>query len=156
MHETLFDNIRFNGTRYSVQLSWKESHGELPTTSQARLKSLLRKLRKEPEILREYNSVIKDQLQAGIMERVYELEQAENVHYLPHQAVIRKEAETTNLRVVFDASSKEGKKGTSLNDCSPLTPLLYDILVRFRENRIGLVADIEKAFLNLQVLSRCF
>ena len=77
------------------------------------------------------------------------------MHYLPHQAVIRKEAETTKLRVVFDASSKEGERGTSLNDCLhvglPLTPLLYDILLRFRENRIGIVADIEKTFLNIEV-----
>ena len=26
MHEPLFDNISFNGTRYSVQLPWKEGH----------------------------------------------------------------------------------------------------------------------------------
>ena len=158
MHEPLFDNISFNGTRYSVQLLWKESHKELPTnftTSQARLKSLLSRLRKDPEILKEYDSVIKNQLEAGIIERVYELDQAEKVYYLPHQAVIRKEAETTKLRVVFDASSKEGKRGTSLNDClhvgPPLTPLLYDILLWFRENRIGIVADIEKAFSNIEV-----
>ena len=115
MHKPLFDNISFNGTRYSIQLPWKEGHRELPTnfaTSQARLKSLLSRLRKDPEILKEYDSVIKNQLEAGIIERVYELDQAEKVHYLPHQAVIRKEAETTNLRVVFDASSKEGKRGT--------------------------------------------
>ena len=65
VHEPLFDNIRINGTRYSAQLPWKKSREELPTnyaTSQARLNSLLRKLRKEPEILREYNFVIKDQL----------------------------------------------------------------------------------------------
>ena len=34
-----------------------------------------------------------------------------------HQAVIRRDAKTTKLRVVYDASSKGGKKGTSLNDC---------------------------------------
>ena len=103
MHDPLFDNISFNGTRYSVQLSWKEGHKELPTNfaaSQARLKSVLSRLRKDPEILREYDSVIKNQLEAGIIERVYELGQAGKVHYLPHQAVIRKEAETTKLRVV--------------------------------------------------------
>lgn len=32
-----------------------------------------------------------------------------------------------------------------------LNPLLYDILLRFRENRIVLVGDIEKAFLNVSV-----
>ena len=77
------------------------------------------------------------------------------MHYLSHQAVIRKEAEATKLRVVFDASSKEDKKDTSLNNClhvgTPLTPLPYDILLRFRENRIGLVADTEKSFLNIGV-----
>ena len=31
MHETLFNNISFNGTRCSVQLPWKEGHRELPT-----------------------------------------------------------------------------------------------------------------------------
>ena len=57
--------------RYSVQLSWKEGHRELPTNfaaSQARLKSLLSRLRKDPEILKEYDSVIKNQLEAGIIE----------------------------------------------------------------------------------------
>ena len=56
---------------------------------------------------------------------------------------------------MFDASSKESKRGTSLNDClhvgPPLTPLLYDILLRSRENRIGIVEDIEKGFLNIEV-----
>ena len=32
-----------------------------------------------------------------------------------------------------------------------LNPLLYSILIRFRENKIALVADIEKAFLNVEV-----
>ena len=54
------------------------------------------------------------------------------------------------MRVVYDASSKEGKYGTSLNDClhvgpSP-TPLLFEILLRFRENNIAIIADIEKHF----------
>ena len=84
-----------------------------------------------------------------------ELETKEKVHYLPHQAVIRKDAKTTKLRIVYDASWKEGKKGTSLNDClhvgPSLTPLLFDILLRFRENRIVLIGDIEKAFLNVEV-----
>ena len=158
MYEPLFDNISFNGTRYSVQLPWKEGHGELPSnyaTSKTRLKSLLGRLRNEPEILREYDKVIREQLKAGVIERVYQSDEGGKVHYLPHQAVIRKEAETTKLRVVFDAPSKEGKKGTSLNDClhvgPPLPPLLYDILLKFRENRIGIVADIEKAFLNIEV-----
>ena len=32
-----------------------------------------------------------------------------------------------------------------------LNPLLFDILLQFRENRVVLVGDIEKAFLNVGV-----
>ena len=43
----------------------------------------------------------------------------------------------------------------SLNDCTytgpPLTPGIADILMRFRAHKVGLVADIEKAFLNIAV-----
>lgn len=60
--------------------------------------------------------------------------------------------------MVYDASSKEGKKGVSLNDClhvgPTLPPMLYEILIRFREKPIALVDDIEKAFLNIEVRLR--
>ena len=97
-------------------------------------------------MLREYASIINDQLDSGVIEKVVELERGEKVHYLPHQAVIRKEATTTKVRIVYYASSKEKKSGTSLNDClhvgPSLNPLLYDILLRFCENRIVLERDI--------------
>ena len=68
---------------------------------------------------------------------------------------IRKESATTKVRVVYDASSKESKSVACLNDClhvgPPLTLLLYNSLLRFRENRVVLVGDIEKAFLNVEV-----
>ena len=61
---------------------------------------------------------------------------------------------TTRVRIVYDASSKECKGNITqrLLACRPsLNPLLYSILVRFKENRIALVGDIEKAFLNVEV-----
>ena len=120
--------------------------------SLSRMKSQIKRLTREPEVLKEYDLIIKDQLSSGIIKRVTDLEGACKVHYLPYQAVIRKDAETTKLRMVYDASAKEGKNGTSLNDClrtgPSLNPLLFEILVTFRENRVVLVGDIEKAFLN--------
>ena len=106
--------------------------------------------------MNEYDSIVKEQLSTGVIEKVSELEEpGGNVHYLPHHAVIRGDAETTKLRIVYDASSKDSKNRTSLNDClhtgPSLNPLLFDILVRFRENKIALVGDIEKAFLNVAV-----
>ena len=112
-------------------------------------------MKRDPDILEEYSQVINSQLEAGIIEPVVELEKAERVHYLPHHAVVRKEAKTTKVRVVYDASCKADKHGVSLNDClhvgPPLTPLLFEILLRFREKRIALAADIEKAFLNIEI-----
>ena len=75
------------------------------------------------------------------------------VHYLPHHEVVRLDKSTTKVCVVFDASCK--RKGPSLNDClyagPPLTPLIFDVLLRFRAHPIALTADIEKAFLNVAV-----
>ena len=156
--EGLKDSITFTGERYKVSLPWKEGHDVLPKNydnSYRRLCSQLRKLQKEPDILREYDNIIAEQLSQGVVEQVSELEPCGKEHYLPHHAVVRRDAKTTKVRVVYDASSKEGKKGVSLNDClhvgPALSPMLYDILIRFRAQRVAVVGDIEKAFLNIEV-----
>ena len=72
--------------------------------------------------------------------------------------MIREEAETTKVRIVFYASCKVRKSEVSLNDClhvgPPMTPLIFNILLRFRENKIALVGDIEKTFLNIKVIPK--
>ena len=153
VYEEYSDSISFDRNRYSVKLPWKEGHPELPTnyaTSLRRLKTQVARLEREPDVLTEYATIIEEQLHAGVIERVVELEMAPKVHYLPHQAVVRKEATTTKVRIVYDASSKATKTGTSLNDClhvgPSLNPLLFDILLRFRENRVVLVGDIMRSF----------
>ena len=108
VHEEFVDNITFNGSRYSVKLPWKQGHDIVDNNyelSLSRMKGQVRKLRKEPEVLEEYDS-----------------------------------------------------GGISLNDClhkgPSLNPLLFDILLRFREKRVALIGDIEKAFLNIEVDKR--
>ena len=107
------------------------------------MKGHLKRLHKEPEVLDEYNSIIKEQLNSGVIEKVAKLEETEKVHYLSHHTVIRRDAETTKLQIVYDPFSKEGKNGTSLNDClhtgPSLIPLLFEIPVLFRENSVALV-----------------
>ena len=91
----------------------------------------------------------------GIIEQVSELDEAETIHYLPSQTVARAEAERIKIRLVFDASCKDRKAGTSLDDClhvgPSLTPFLFYILLRYRENRIALAGDQEKDFLNIEI-----
>ena len=114
------------------------------------MKSLGKKLRKDPPTLAKYNEIINEQAESGVIEQVKELEPAEKTFYLPHMAVVRAEAKTTKIRIVYDASCKDRKTRTSLNDClyvgPPPMPLIFNILLRFRENKVVLVGDIEKAF----------
>lgn len=57
--------------------------------------------------------------------------------------------------MVYDASCKDRKTGVSLNYClhvgPSLTPMIFDVLLRFRANQVALVGDIEKAFLNIEI-----
>lgn len=77
--------------RYEVSLPWKEMHPALPdnySLRYSRLASLIRRLRKSPDVLREYDRVIKDQESRGIVENVGS-ETGMRVHYLPHREVVR-------------------------------------------------------------------
>ncbi|XP_065063348.1 uncharacterized protein LOC135689914 [Rhopilema esculentum] len=158
VHEEFLDNIEFKGDRYSVCLPWKMGHKPLSTNytlSLNRLKGQLKKLKEKPAIMETYDGIIKQQERDRIIEEVTSLEPSEKLSYLPHHAVVRNDAETTKVRIVYDASAKDRKSGTSLNEClhvgPPLNPLLFDIMIRFRENKIAITSDIEKAFLNIEV-----
>jgi hypothetical protein len=150
-------DIRFTGKRYEVELPWKEERPEIETDYDLcynRLKLLYRKLQKQPQLLAEYNKNIEDQLRNGIVEEVPASENEEeqrSVHYLPHHGVVRQDKTTTKLRVVYDGSATTATREHSLNDClltgPNYIPQIFDILVKFRINPVGIVADIEKAFL---------
>ncbi|XP_036143404.1 uncharacterized protein LOC118645802 [Monomorium pharaonis] len=72
-----------------------------------------------------------------------------NACYLPHHSVLKEDAKSTKLRVVFDGSCKTST-GLALNDCMPVGPVvqsdLISILLRFRTYRYVLVADIVKMY----------
>ena len=161
VHDSFKDNVTFNRTRYIVELPWKEGKYELPINidlCEKRLKSLVNRLKKEPEQLEKYDKTIKDQLVAGIVEPAPEEPTGNRIHYIPHHGVFRKDAKTTKLRLVYDASSKTRKSDRSLNDClytgPALTPLLFDVLLRFRMNPIALIADVQKAFHQVEICEK--
>ena len=84
-----------------------------------------------------------------------EIKESETVHYLPHHAVVRSDRETTKLRIVYDGSAKPPTRSHSLTDCLETgpncTPQLFDMLRKFRWQRVGVTADIEKAFLMIGI-----
>ena len=145
-----------------VSFPWKPLQKKLPsnfTLAKKRLLGLLNRLRHNPDIRREYQAVIQNQLQQGIVEEVIEgtlTNTDARAHYLSHHAVIRKDKQTTKLRIVYDASACS--EGISLNDSLFSGPKfnqnILDIIVRFRTYKIALVADVEKAFLMVSVCSK--
>ena len=118
-----------------------------------RLKSLIKRLAKTPEVVEKYNTVITDQLVNGTIEEVQETDDNAKIHYLPHHAVVKESSETTKLRMAYDASAKTNTGNLSLNDClhkgPSLTPDLCGILMRFRLKPVALLAGVEKAFLQI-------
>lgn len=150
------ENLIFEEGRYYVTWPWKEDDADLPQNRElalGRLRSCLTRMKNRPDLLRRYNDVIQDQLQKGIIEKVNEDSADGKKHYLPHQAVINPLKTTTKLRIVYDASAKTRREHQSLNDCLYRGPVvlrdLCGILLRFRTHKIGIVADIEKAFLQV-------
>lgn len=153
--ELFKETITLRNQRYKVSLPWEEAHDPLPdnhSLRQRRLQSFLKRLSQKPEKLEEYDRVIKDQLDKGIIERVDQSEKTQPchlIHYLPHHCVVREDKSTTKLHIVNNALAR--KNWPPSIDClhtrPPLTPDILKILIRFSVQPIAIVADIEKAFL---------
>ena len=98
--EKFSQQITFNGKRYSVALQWKEDHLPLPNhldLCHKRLQGLLKRLKQNPPLLKDYYSVIKDQIDNGIVEVVDNpLSGTDNTHYLPHHCVVQLDKSITN------------------------------------------------------------
>lgn len=144
-----------------TKLPFKPDHEVLPDNfkiCEGRLKTLKNKLI-AGNILHEYDHIFSEYEENGIIERVPVVEVAKEtgqVHYLPHRPVIRNDKQTTKIRAVFDASCKVS--GPSLNECLYSGPNLivkiFVILLRLRLNKIGLLADIKQAFLNVGIATQ--
>ena len=93
VYETFVENIKHDGTRYEVNLPWKPSHHLLSdnfSLSFGCLRSLTKRLRNNPEVFDDYNQIIVEQEQSGIIERV-DIENLKprlgETSYLPHREV---------------------------------------------------------------------
>mgnify|MGYP002803517215 FL=1 len=156
--EEFLKDIRYieGESRYEVRLPWKtecvpKSNGY--SMCLKRLHQLKSRLDKNKTMLEQYDQIFKEQEKSGIIAPV--VKPGEPSHYLPHHGVLRQDKETAKIRVVFEGSAKSSSDDLSLNDCLEmgpnLVPHLFDTVVNFRGYPIGLVADVEKAFHQIQI-----
>lgn len=137
---------------YKVGLPWKLSKPECKNYGLCvkRLNQLKSRLLKEPSLMTEYDTIFKTQFGKGIIERVPSSElDSKQCHFLSHHCVIREDKDTTKLRIVFDGSAKSNFGMHSLNDYlekANFTPLIFNVLLKFRTHKIGITSDVEKAF----------
>ncbi|XP_048575296.1 uncharacterized protein LOC116604510 [Nematostella vectensis] len=153
------ENIsRTDDGRYEVSVPWVpgaklENTNEEP--SRKRLRNVERKLRNDVELREAYEKIVRDQLHEGIIETVIDKSRGDRIFYMPHKPVVRANAQTTKVRMVFDASCKPHPLANSVNECMhtgpPLQPLMWDIMIRARMAPHLILGDLEKAFLQIAI-----
>ncbi|MCP3668457.1 MAG: DUF1759 domain-containing protein [Gammaproteobacteria bacterium] len=149
---------RTENGRCQVELPFMENAEMLPDNyglAKGRAKSLGRRFQLDPKIQRRYTEVIAQQLELEIIEETTDAQKETDVHYLPHHPVVREDKTTTKVRPVYDGSAKARASDLSINEvlykCPDLLPKLVGILIRFRSMPIPMVADVEKAFLQVGI-----
>ncbi|XP_011858076.1 PREDICTED: uncharacterized protein LOC105555661 [Vollenhovia emeryi] len=152
---------RMKNGRFVVRLPMRSNLqlGESRNQAQQRLEALERRLLRDSELAKAYYSFMEDYQRSGHMTQISEkeIEQAREVYYIPHHAVVKPDSLTTRLRVVFDASAKT-TSGASLNDKLLPGPNLqrdiFKILLRFRTHQYVITADIAQMFRQILVDTR--
>jgi hypothetical protein len=141
---------------YETGLPWRGNHPVLPNNevnSLRRLASLTNRLERQG-LTTKYGEIMEEQKAEGIIEKA-ELRSVGREFYIPHKAVIRPDAESTKIRVVYDASAKAHNSVPSLNEClhpgPPLQNRMWDVLVRGRFHPVALTGDLQKAFLQVRI-----
>ena len=81
-------------------------------------------LQKDEHLFDKYNSIIHEQHQNGIVEKVNQKDDKQvsretlrPIHYMPHHAVIRNDKATAKVRVVYDGSAHSPDSTISINSC---------------------------------------
>ena len=138
---------------YEMGLLWKEKDIHLPNNravAELRLRHLGRRLKQDPDLKQRYTAAINDYIIKGYAKQLTKIEESttgDKTWYLPHHPVINPH-KPGKVRAVFDAASKY--KNTSLNDQLLVGPDLINslvrILIRYRQEPVALIADIEAMF----------
>ena len=142
---------------YTLPIPWKDGRPSLPDNkyvAKCRLDSLLRRLEKI-NMMSAYDENIRKMITEGYAELVPENELSRSdgsVWYLPHHHVVNA-AKPGKIRIVFDCAAKYS--GVSLNNQRfrgpDLTNKLINVLLRFRQYKYCVIADVEAMYLQVKI-----
>ena len=149
--KTLAETTHHNGERYEIGLPWRENVTLPNNYFMARVQwhALQKRLEGDNQLKQRYMTTIFDDMDKGYIAAVTN-QDAKNIWYLPHHPVINKQ-KPDKIRQMTNAASKY--KGVSLNDAL-LTGLdllcnLHGLLLRFRQYKVAVTADIEAMFMQV-------
>ena len=151
------DNLKYdeNVPCWKTKYPWRCDPKSLPDNKPAALATLHRqekRLKKDEDLAKVYKEQIQDMLNRGVA-RVIPQEEIDKYtgpfYYISHLGVPNPRSKSTPYRIVFNSS--QVYKGTSLNNFLLKGPDSYlnnqlGILLRWREEQVGLVGDIKKMF----------
>ena len=150
------ESLRITEGRYEVKLPWK---GDIQASSvdrsmiERRLNSLERKFNADHELKLEYEKIIHAHEAKNYIRRVENTDQEPGGWLLPHFPVVRRDKETTKVRIVFDAAARNYKQ--CLNDFIETGPKLQndlvDVLLRFRKHEVALISDVAEMYLQVSI-----
>ena len=160
-YKAIEQGIRLNKERgcFEVQYAWQDDPAKLSNNLRQAVKiaeSEERKLAKE-SLTEEFNEKFEEFIKLGTIEELSQHEMDSWVgpsHYVSIQHVVKPENKTTRMRLVINSSLKCPKTGLSLNDMMMKGPNvlgdIWELLMRFRGYRYGLISDISKAYHSLK------
>jgi len=158
--EHFYKTIRFVDKNFETSIAWNHSRLQRLHTNYGN--AYARMIRMENTVFKEdvnNKLLFEDALQALLDANIAEIDSSQDTSFgffLPLICVVKKERETTKLRIVYDCKSKEKLSKLSFNDCVLDPPdncsNLAAILLRFRLKKWVFVCDVTKFFL---MVKRC-
>ncbi|XP_061725398.1 uncharacterized protein LOC133531282 [Cydia pomonella] len=145
--------------RYRAGLLWRTDDEVLPDNrahALKRLYSLERKLDRDPKLKAEYAKHMNNLLEKGYAEKMDSPPplDAPRTWYLAHFPTFH--PQRGKMRLVWDAAATA--YGRSLNSAllagPDLLESLFGVLVRFREGKIAVIADVKEMFLQIEIIER--
>jgi hypothetical protein len=141
-------------SQYEIGLPWRDDECVLPNNkglAVGRLECLKRKLMKDETLKEMYCSAMTDYIRKGYIVPAKDVVTTKT-WYLPHHPV-QNPNKPGKVRVVFDCAAKY--EGKCLNDYLLQGPDLVNdlvgVLLRFRQDKVAMMADIEQMYYQVKV-----